>query len=157
MLHGELVKRLVGVERADHVVTVGPDVATIIIVQAVSVCVAGVIEPVARTLLAEGGPRQQTVHQMFVGTRRGVLQECEHFVRGGQQSGEVERNTPDKNCLFGFRRRAEAGLFQLCKNEVINWRLYPCSAGLWHRNSRTSGYFEGPMRTIHRPFTDPLP
>ena len=49
----------------------------------------------------------------------------------------------------------EFSLLHLRQDKVVNRRLYPGAVGLGHWNVRPNWRFEGPMRTIHRPFLDP--
>ena len=66
LLHSKLVERLVVVERADHVVAVGPNVPAVVIMQAVRISVSGVVEPIARALFAEGRLGKQPVDKMLI-------------------------------------------------------------------------------------------
>ena len=75
LLDGELIERLVAVERLHDPVAVGPDGADVVEMEAVGVGVAHGVEPVAAEVLAVAGRGKQTVDDFFVDVRRVVLHE----------------------------------------------------------------------------------
>src|SRR5205807_10144992 len=75
LLNRKLIKGLIAVERADHIITVGPDVAIIVEMETITIGVARVVEPVACALFPESRLSKQSVDEMLVCIRRGVAYE----------------------------------------------------------------------------------
>ena len=73
LLDRELVERLVGVERPDDVVAVGPDRARRVVGVAGRVGVAGQVEPHPAPVLAVGGLGEQAIDEPFVGVGARVV------------------------------------------------------------------------------------
>src|ERR1035438_9538016 len=89
LFHRELVEWLVAVEGANYIVAIRPDVSIVIEMQTVSIGVAGVIHPIAGPLLAITRPRQETIHQVFIGSRRLVVYKCLYLCESERESIRV--------------------------------------------------------------------
>ena len=91
LLLDELRIGLVGVERPDHVIAIGPGVGPgLVLVVAVRVAVVDDVEPVPRPALAVPGRDEQPFDELFVGLRVGVGDEGLHLVGRGRQADEIE-------------------------------------------------------------------
>ncbi|NNJ26502.1 hypothetical protein LzC2_25900 [Planctomycetes bacterium LzC2] len=115
LFHRELVERLVPVERSHDPVTVGPDAAFVVQMQAVRVAVAGGVEPVPGAMLPIAGRSEQSIDQPFVGAG-GVVGEIRLDLRGGgRQAGQGERRPADELRLRRrpVHRQAGTGEFRI--------------------------------------------
>ena len=90
LLDREPVERLVGVERADHVVAEQPDVDVVVAVIALRVGEPDQVEPEDRHPLAVVGRGQQPVDQPLVGVGRVVADERVDLLGRGRQADQVE-------------------------------------------------------------------
>ena len=86
LLNGELIKRHVAVEGANDPVTVGPDVAGLVVGKAPRVGIAREIEPVLRPAFGVVAGSHESIHEVCTGIRGLVLQERFEFGRGWWQS-----------------------------------------------------------------------
>ena len=156
LLHGELVEGLVAVEGADEVVAPGPYVAAVVVMQAIRVGIAGVVEPIAGALLAISGPGQKRIDQVLIGLRRGVVHEGADFGGGGQQAGQVKRYAADEGSSVGFRRGVQAFFLETGEDEGVDGILGPCFVLSGQGHERADGLVKGPVGAVHRAFLYPL-
>src|SRR5262249_29391901 len=92
----------------------------VVVVQAVGVGIAGVIEPVSGALFAKRGPREEVVNQPLVGIGRVVADERLDLLWSGKQACEVESHSPNQRWLVGFGRWRKARLIEVRENEVVD-------------------------------------
>ena len=105
LVDGELIERQVAVEGSDNPVAVGPDLALIVEVQTVCVCVSGHIEPVAAHLFTVLRAVHEAVHATLVGARKRIRQKGVYFGRCGRQAPKVHAQTAQQGRTIGFRPR----------------------------------------------------
>ncbi len=154
LFDGKLIEGLVGVQRANHIIAVGPDRAGRIVRIARGVGIAGKIQPHPRPMLAETFLGQQPIHQLLVSIGAFVVDEFLDLGERGRQTGEVQRQPPNQGGLIRARRRPETFLFQPGQEETIDF--IPRPGGVFHRGQcRPLGFDVGPMLCIVRPFADP--
>ena len=96
LLDGELVERLVVVERVDDVIAVGEDTLALIAVVADRVGEPGQVEPGNGHPLAVVGRLEQAVDQALVGVRVGVVLEGADLFGRRRQADQVEREPTDQ-------------------------------------------------------------
>ena len=89
LLDREPVERHVGVERVDHPVAPAPHVPRAVVLIAVSVRVAGGIQPPEGHAFAKARRGQQAFHGLFVSGWRWVGDEVAHRAGGRRESGEI--------------------------------------------------------------------
>ena len=97
LLDGEPVKRHVRIECVDNPVSIGPDRAFVVEVQAVGVSVAGGIEPDSAHVLTVTSGSQQPVHHAPVASGPRVRQEAVDLVDGGWEPGEIESDSTNQS------------------------------------------------------------
>ena len=121
---------------------------------AVSVGIAGGVEPVDGHAFAVARRGQQAVHRLLVGVRGGVREEGIEFGEGGRQTGEVEADAPQQAGAAGFRRRREAFAFQAREDEAVDGIAYPTPVpdGGFRRTHR---WRETPVALPFRALFDP--
>ncbi len=120
LLDRELVERQVRVERPDHPVAILPDHARRIVGVAGRVGVARQVEPHPRPALAEGGGRQQPVHQALICVRRGIAHESVRLRDRRRQPGQIERHAPDQRIPVRLHRRSEAFALQAGQRKPVD-------------------------------------
>ena len=156
LLHGESVERLVFVKGTDHVIAIWPHVPAIVGVIARRVRKAHEVQPPHRHTLAELFRGQQSLHELPVSIRRGVIDKSVHVSGLRRQAQEVERKTACERRPVCLRRRREAEFRVACPNKRIHWsprRPFP------HVRLRHSGLCRrdvGPVRLILRTLLDPF-
>ena len=95
LLGHELVERLVGIERADHIVPIlerlGP--RQVLVVEALGVGVTGRVEPMAAPAFAIVRRGQQTIDELFVSVGRRVGEIC---VDLGRRGGRPNRSSDSR-------------------------------------------------------------
>ena len=155
LLKGELIERLVRVQRADDVIAIRPDRPRRIIRVAAGIRIARLVQPELRPMLAERLLLEQVIHGPLVSSGFSVSEKLVNLRQGRRQSGEVERDPADQRRPVGFRRVVQSLALQSGQNEVIDGVLRPgLLANL--RQARASGRFVGPMAGIFRALGDPL-
>ena len=124
LLADEPVERLVGVERADHVIAVPVGVLPhrVLLVVSLRVGVARDVEPVAAPPLAVVGGGEEAVDQSFVGVRSGVGQEPLQFPGARREADQVEEGAPRQRPLVRIGREGEPLLRHAVEEERIDWR-----------------------------------
>ena len=119
----ELVVRLVPVEAADHVVPIAPRVRQFEVVRVPRrVGVARDVEPVAAPPFAVPGRLQQALDEHLVGAVGIVGQERVDFLGRRRQTGQVKREASNQRAPVRPRRRLNAVLRELGKDEVVDGR-----------------------------------
>ena len=107
LLDGELREGHVGVERVDNPVAIRPEVAEVVALEAVGVCVTCVVEPRPGPADAELRGGEEAVHELFncrlpiADCRLVIPDEGVHLLRSRWEPDEVEREATDED----FRRR----------------------------------------------------
>ena len=87
---GELIEGHILEKGLDDPVTIRPDPAVVVIVNSVSVAVAGCIEPMTREVFGVVVCRQELCRSHFNGSREVLgchLAECRDFLRSGREAG----------------------------------------------------------------------
>ena len=117
------------VERPDHPVAVGPDLAIVVVVQAVacrrSAPRRASSAPGARRSAARPGgdrPPSRTRPAM-------CLQQTPTRLRDAEGAGQIQRQAPNERAPVGFGIRCEAGSFDLREHEPIDRRACPFPIG----------------------------
>ena len=98
----KIVVRQVVVERADHPVAPGPDVAVAIDLIAVGVRVPREVEPVHREVFAEARMPKQPVDDFLVGVGRVVIHEPVNLGQRRRQPGEIKRQPTNQFFAIGL-------------------------------------------------------
>ena len=121
LLAHELVVGLVGVERLDDVVAVGPGVGTVG-VQPVALAfgVAGEVEPVLGPALAVARAGEQAVDEAFVGVWAAVGHEGLHLLRRRRQAVQVEVHAAHQFLAAGLGGGAQTVRFELGAHEGVD-------------------------------------
>ncbi len=103
LLDGELVERLIAVERLDHPVAVGPDLPSRVARIAGAVGVARQVEPEPRPVLAERRPREVVVDHGLDRRGRGRAGRSQtlQFLERRRQAGQVEGEPPEQGTRIG--------------------------------------------------------
>ncbi len=157
LFHGKLIEWLVAVEGSDHIIAVRPDVAIVVEMQPIGIGIAGVVQPVARPLLAVTWPCQQPVHQVFIGLWRRIILKRLHLRGSRQQPRQVERDSPDQRLLVRLGRGMQPLFLQLRQHKHIDGILRPAIRLSRSRQRRPHRLFKSPVRPIDRTFLDPFP
>ena len=143
LLFDEARVRLVLVERADHVVAVGPGVAArLVLVVAVRVAVVHDVEPVPSPALAVAGRGEQAVDQLLVGVGRAVGDEGLDLLPGRRQAVQVEGEAADQGGGIRFGGRGELLLGEFGRDEGIDG--VACGVRIRLRNGRFGERLERP-------------
>ena len=119
LVDGELVERLVPVERLDRPVAVGVHLSVVVDVDAVGVAVARGVQPVAGAVFAPVGRREKAVDQPFVGAVFRVVQERRERAGVGRQPGQVEGGAAGQGAAVGFLGWRQAVLFEPRQDEAV--------------------------------------
>jgi hypothetical protein len=126
LLLDETRVRLICIERANHVIAIGPGVsAGLVFVIAVRFAVVGDVEPVASPTLAVSRRGEQPVDEVFIGLGRGISGKGFHFSGGGRQSVQVVSQAADQGAPVGFGGRRESFVAQFREHERVDRRLDP--------------------------------
>src|SRR5437879_8347867 len=120
MSNGKLIEGLVVDERADHIITVRPDITAVVEMQTVIIGVPSVVEPVACALFAEGRASEQPVNNMLVWVGGRVIHECLNLLWCRQYPSKVKRYAANHGRLIGFRRGLQTFFFQFCRTEAVD-------------------------------------
>ena len=102
LLDAELVVGEVSVQGLHDPVTVGPDGARTVFLEAVGVGVAGEVEPATGPAFAVAWRSEQPIDELFVGIWRFVVREGIGFFGRGRDPGEVERHASHERVAVGF-------------------------------------------------------
>jgi hypothetical protein len=155
LLDRELVERLVFIERLDHVIAVGNDVARVVAVVAGGVGKPDQIEPIERHPFAVVRRFEHPFDQLFVGIGTGVADEHVDLIGSRRQSRQIEREPPDQRDAIRLRRRLQPGRLQPGENEPVD--LIAGESRLHDRGDRRPDRLdEGPVSLPLRPLFDPL-
>ena len=103
LLPGELVERLVLVERTDDVVTIRKHIHVLVAVIADRVGKPREIEPRHGHPFPQMRRIQQPIELAFVGLRTRILEKRPHFLRRRRQADEVKAQTSQQRPLIRFR------------------------------------------------------
>ena len=156
LFDGELIEGQVAIVSVDDPVSVGPHRALIVQVQAVSVAVARLVEPVVRHVLAVMRRGEQARDDLVVSVGRLIGDEGIDFRGRRRETGEVEGDAPEECFAVGLRGAGEPFLLQALVDEGVDrigdWRL--AIANCWH--CRLHRHFEGPVLLIRSPLLDPF-
>ncbi len=120
LIADELVVREVVVKGFYHPVAPDPHVPAAVDRIAVSIGVAGEVEPVDGHAFAEARGGEEGVDEAFVGVGPAVGEEVVHGLRRGEQAGEVQREAADERAPVGFGRGFEAFAFERGEDKVID-------------------------------------
>ena len=112
---------LVGVERTDHIIAIGPGIGPgLVLVVAVRVAVVDDVEPVPGPAFTVSGRGQQPVDEFLVGRGISVGNEGIHFLGRWRQARQVKREPADERAAVGDRRRREFLLGERRANEEVD-------------------------------------
>ena len=132
---------LVGVERADDVIAIGPGIrAGLVLVVAVRVAVVDDVEPVPGPAFAIARRGQQPVDEFFIGRRIGIGDEGIHFFGRRRQARQVEREPADERAAVGDRRRRQLFLGELRADEEVDGVAFGLDAGHGCEGFHTNGH-----------------
>ena len=123
LVDDELVVRQIGIKAVDDPIAIreGTFVVAILLEDiALSVGVAGDVEPVASPAFAEAWRRQEPVDGGFVMGVAGIGDECVEFFGGGRQADEVVVETSQQCTWRRLGRRGQFRSFQFRKHEAID-------------------------------------
>ena len=124
MFDSEPVERLVVVERANHIVTVGNDVARVVAVIARRVGEPHEVQPIQRHAFAMMRRRQQSFDKQFISVRPLVLREFLNLFPRRRQPAQVERQSSNERDTIGFARWLQSRRIQLGEDEAVDVVLY---------------------------------
>ena len=154
LLDDELVERLVGVERLDHPVAIGPDLAIVVQVQAMGVAVAGGVEPEPGHVLAVARRVEQPVHELLISLVRAIGQEGIDLLGRRGQAGQVEEDAADQGRRVGLGRGVQPLGLEPGQDETVD--RIPRPAGILDGGQvGLARRLEGPVRRPRRPLLDP--
>ena len=146
LLHEPRV-RLVLVERADHVIAIGPGVAPrLVLVVAVRFAVVDHVQPVPPPALAVARRGQQPVHQLLVGVRRAVGDEGLDLFRRRRQAVQVEGEPADQGGRDPPPAKASASFPPASPARRRRSRCAPRASPPW--NLRLPQRLERPQRRL---------
>ena len=120
LLDRELIERQVPVERLDDPVAIGPDRAPTVLLVAVGVGVASLIEPGPCLALAVMARCEQSIDQPFVCIGALVVLECIDLGGRRRQADQVEADAANQGRAVSLGRRAQSLAFQAGQHEVID-------------------------------------
>ena len=125
LLHEARV-RLVLVERADHVIAIGPGIAPrLVLVVAVRFAVVHHIQPVASPALAVARRGEQAVHQLLVGVGRAVGDEGLNLFPRGRQAVQIVGEPADQGGRIRLRRTESASFPRAWPPRRHRWGCAP--------------------------------
>ena len=155
LFDGELIKRHVGIEGADHPVAVGPDRAGRVVGVAGAVGIAGEVEPLPGHVFAVAFIGQQPVDELLNGIARGVGEKRVDCFRRDRQTGQVEGQSASERRPAGLRLGGDALGFQAGEHEVIDRSAGP--GGVGHLGQgRTHRRHVRPVGLVVGPRSDPF-
>ena len=125
LLDGELIEGHIAVVSVDHPIAIGPDFAVGVDMDAVGVCIARGVQPVARSMFAPVRRCQQLIHQLIVSGWRTVVDERVDDVRRGRQTSKIEADSTDERAAVCLRRRIQTFPLQPGQHEAIDWIADP--------------------------------
>ena len=152
---GEFVEGQVVVERTDEPVAPRPDLATIILLVALGVGVAGEIEPQRGPALAEVGRGEETIDGLLWGFETGA--ESGAFGVGGRKTGQIERHPAEPLRRVGWGRRLETFLFESMQDEAVDVGAHPgrvLDGGQWRLPGRDEGPVLAPLGALGDPLAE---
>ena len=141
LLDGELVEGLVGIERLDDVVAVGPDGTVAVFFVAVGVGVSGEVKPATGPAFAVTRRGEEFVDDLGEGVRGWVGGEAVGNFDGRRKADEVEVEAADESVGIGL-------IGEVVFKQVIDGMLVG-------GNARSFRVNEGPVGFVFRAFIDP--
>ena len=121
---------LVGVERTDTKVAIGPGIGPgLVLVVAVRVAVVDNVEPVPSPAFAVARRGQQPVDQFLVSRGISVGNEGIYFFRRRRQARQVKREPADERAAVGDRRRRQLFLGERLADEEVDGVAFGFNAG----------------------------
>ena len=155
LLDGELVKRLITIERADHPVAVKPHLPLIVQMLTVCVAIAREVEPPMRHVFAKSRRRQQARDDLLIRLRRFICEKSGHLLRCRRQPCEIERHTADERGLVCGWGKFQSLLRQPGHDESID-SISDCGLRIADfRQRRFHERLEGPVILVFRALRDP--
>ena len=154
LLDREPVERHVGVERVNHPVAPAPHVPRAVVLIAVSVRVAGRIQPPEGHAFAKARRGQQAFHGLFVSGWRWVGDEVAHRAGGGRESGQIQGDSAQEQRRVGGFRRTHARFAQARQNEPVD-RIGCPGGGQGSAIADPAHGFEGPVPRPRGTLRDP--
>ena len=163
LIDREVTERLVAIERTDHPVAIGPDLANIVEVQPVRVAVPRHIQPMPSHLLAIVLRLEEPIDHLFVGVGGGIRQKRVDLVERWRQSGQREGDPSDQHFALVARLRPQPTTQHFAEQEPIDRRL-PVRAGRARRRGQfgrnrwrfgAADRFEGPVPFVFRTLANP--
>ena len=143
------------VERPDHPVAVGPDLAGPILLVAVGIGIAGKIQPAAGPPLTIPGAGKQPINEPLIGVFRSVRQKGLELLRRRRQAHEIERHPPAERRPVCLARRREPLGLEPRKHKAVDGVLHPgIILHCWRL--RPLRWLKRPVRGIRRARRDPL-
>ena len=128
LLGDELIEGHVLLKRADDPIPPGPLIVRSVVLVAVAVGEAGVVEPVQGQGLGARVGGQETIDDPAVGLRRFIGQELGAFVEGRRQPGQIERHAPQPHRLRSRFGRRPVSFLESTEHEVVEVDLRPIRA-----------------------------
>jgi len=154
LLDREAIEGLVGVDRTDHVIAKGPDLARLVLGVTGRIRITGRIEPGPGPMLAITGLGHLFVDQAIVRVRPGVRHKAFDFLQSRRQPRRVEGHAANERRSVGRRGRLKPFLLQSRQDEVVDRVPRPIAvANLRQRRPHRSD--TGPVLSIDGPLFDP--
>ena len=154
LLDRESVERLIAIKGVDDPLTVRPNLAVVVEMQAMRVGVASGIEPVAGAMLAVLRLGHPSVHELVVGIGGLVHHKRLHLGWIGRQAGEIERQTTSQCAAVSFRGGGQAVGFQLQQHKSVDRAARPIGP-FYRRFLGSFGRDKSPMLLPFRPLLNP--
>ena len=154
LFDGELVERLVGIERLDDVVAIEPDRSWRVVGIACRISVARQVEPEPCPVFAVRAFGQQPIDELLIGFGTAVVDELFYLLKGRRQAGEVERKAANEGVAIGLGRRLQALALQAREQERVDGVFRPRHV-LDLRQSRTQRLDIRPVFGVGSPLLDP--
>jgi hypothetical protein len=155
LLHRELVKPLIAIERIDDPIPPAPHVSLAIELIPVGVRIPCGVEPPHCHPFAIAAGGEQPVNYLLVCIRSLVREERVDLGRRRRQSSDIEGH-PANQCFAGcFGRRLQAAPLELLQHEIVDPVLRPSLVG-GLRQRLPDGRNEGPMLLPSRALLNPI-
>ena len=125
LLHGELIKWLIGVVGIDDVIPPQPHETLSIGMKDTRITVAGQIHPCQSHALTELVPVEKSIHHTLVGSRIGISQKRIQLPWGRWEAGQVKGHPSNQGCTIGFGVRGQSLAFQFGENKTVDRIAHP--------------------------------
>ena len=102
LINGELVKRQIAIQRADHPVPIGPDGPGAVLFKAVRIGIPSDIQPVTAPLLAVVRRLQQAFHHLLPGVGGMIGHEGIDVLGCRRKAGQIQADSSNQRDAIGF-------------------------------------------------------